>query len=144
MKGTRRFKPQVLTMKFFPSLRILEVFDARYESRSAHLPAVGNWPDRMQVDGRPLALALKANRSLEVLRVSASEREISFQLGNARFSIKRFDGTDSEVMVRAMPEQDHKGKVVVPPDPIFKRVELADTWGFTARVPMPQHRDKKI
>jgi hypothetical protein len=32
----------------------------------------------------------------------------------------------------------HKGKIEHPPEPVGKRAEFHDTWGFSARVPMPE------
>jgi hypothetical protein len=79
------------------------------------------------------------------LELSADAEALTVRAGKSASRVMRIDGGGSKPIVRTplKPDPRHKGKVVVPPDPITKRVALADTWGFSARVPMPQHRDPK-
>ena len=79
------------------------------------------------------------------LELSADAEALTIRAGKSTSRVTRIDGGGANPIVRTPRKQDerHAGKVIVPPDPTNKRVELADTWGFSARVPMPQHRDPK-
>ena len=62
----------------------------------------------------------------------------------SRITLKRLDKENNPgIKKRPQKIRDHYGPVEVPPDPVGKRVELNNTWLFSARVPVPQHRDKK-
>lgn len=121
------------------------VIEARHGSFGKSLPCSGNWPKAVQVDGvllEKLVATWPAEAELELI---ADAERLQIRVGKSITFVNRLDDGGSNLIARTPPKPDarHKGKPVIPPDPVSKRVELADTWGFSARVPMPQHRGPK-
>ena len=80
-----------------------------------------------------------------VIELLPLEDELCLLRGTSEIRLTRLDPAGSPGLKRKpLPKpRGHRGPVEVPPDPVGKRVALNDTWDFSARVTMPQHRDKK-
>jgi hypothetical protein len=65
--------------------------------------------------------------------------------GNSSIPLaRRDDGTGDPFKKAPIPrDPKHKGPVEVPEDPKEKRVERDATWLFSARMPVPQHRNSE-
>lgn len=140
---SRSKKPLAINLKFHPVSQVLEILEAQHEQVATNIAAKGSWPMGVQVDARPFELFLRKIAEDQLLVLEATASYLVIRANGSKFSLRRIDGTESEVAAVPFPIQDHKGKVVVQDAPHQKRVELSDTWAFSARVPMPQHRDKK-
>lgn len=133
-----------ISLKFSKPVSLLQVIDAQNESRASTLPARGEWPEIVQVDGNRLGALVDKLSAKDEVRLCVSDGEIVVRVGNFRMSMPRVDrDAKGAIVAKPMPSQAHGGKVEVPPDPLQHCVELNDTQGFSARVPMPQHRDKQ-
>lgn len=119
------------------------VVEAQHAIFANKVRATGNWPNAVQVDGVTLCRLVATWPPHEELELSADPEALKIVVGKSVSRVKRIDsgGNNPILRMRLEPDPRHKGKVAAPPDPTTKRVELADTWGFSARVPMPQHRD---
>ncbi len=123
----------------------LVIIEAKHAAFTKSAPASGDWPSPVQVDGVLLYRLVATWPPETELELSADPQAIIVRTGKSLCRVARTDGGGANPIRRTPPKPDkrHAGKVEIPPDPQFKRVELADTWGFSARVPMPQHRDPK-
>ena len=121
----------------------LSVIEARHGVFAKSVPCHGDWSSPVQVDGLLLLKFVTSWPPETELELVAEVETLALRAEKSISYVKRLDAGGKNPIVRTPmpPDNRHKGKVVVPPDPVVKRVELADTWGFSARVPMPQHRD---
>ncbi|GLI95329.1 hypothetical protein LMG27198_43210 [Methylocystis echinoides] len=123
----------------------LSVIEAKHGLFAKVIDATGDFPKSVHVDGTSLEKLASSWPPDTLLELAADAERLTILAGKSRVSIPRLDsgGTTPILRTPIPPNKKHKGKVVVPPDPASKRVALADTWGFSARVPMPQHHDQK-
>jgi hypothetical protein len=121
------------------------VIEAKNGAFAKAVPGSGDWPRPVQVEGILLQKLVATWAPETELELSADAEALTIRAGKSTSRVTRIDGGGANLIVRTprKPDERHAGKVIVPPDPTNKRVELADTWGFSARVPMPQHRDPK-
>lgn len=147
LKKSQRGKPWPVTLTFDPVTSLLEVTEARYELRSYRVPAAGEWPYQVQVDGRALRAMAGAYHGNAMLDLVVSGDELCILYETSVVRLPRLDGVGKPGVKRQpLPaNRRHKGAVVMPPDfdPNYKRVELDATWTFSARMPVPQHRERK-
>ncbi|WP_291207147.1 hypothetical protein [Hyphomonas sp.] len=136
-----KVKDFAITLKFDRGERIIEVMDARHEVRSCQFPVFGEWPEDVQVEGNRLRALLDKFSVNDQIDMCARAQDIEIRSGKFKMSLARLDG-QKRIEPRPLPQQIHAGKVEVKIDSPNKRVALDDTWGFSARVPMPQHREK--
>jgi len=132
-------KPYPVTITYAKS--VAAITEAQYGLRSQQLSATGKWAGRMQVDGRRLRKVFEALPADGQVELTAAASELVIVAGKTQIRMPRLDLDGGIEQVPIPRDPRHQGKVEVPPDPVGKRVELADTWTFSARVPMPQHRD---
>jgi hypothetical protein len=136
-------KPVPVTLEQDSVSRAFSVIEARHGAFSKSIAASGDWPNPVQVEGLLLLqLATKWPAETE-LELSADEEALTIRAGKSTSRLARIDGGGKGGIKRKPfePDKRHKGKVEVAPERRLNRVALADTWGFSARVPMPQHRD---
>lgn len=137
-------KPFAVTLKFQASFALLEIFDAKHEVKRHEIPVHGSWPERIQLDGNRLRAVLDRLIGPQHLSILALPERVVIHFDSAKLSLERLDAPGKKGIVAKPPVRPpHEGPVTVPPDPVGKRVALDDTWGFSARVPMPQHRKSK-
>ncbi len=142
-KKRRRNKSFPVTLSFDSKARELFVEEARHGLSGYRIPAVGGWPEKVQVDGTILKLMCDTFRPDDRVELVPLRDELCILREGSRITLKRLDKENSPGIKKKPQKIHHYGPVAVPPDPVGKRVELNDTWLFSARVPMPQHRDKK-
>jgi len=138
-------KPLLVSLEYAFAAGTLAVIEAKNGAFAESLPAIGDWAGPVQVDGVLLCRLAATWPSVSELELSADAEALVIRMGKSISRVARLDGGGATAVKRMPPKPDkrHKGKVEVPPDPEGKRVELADTWTFSARVPMPQHRKPK-
>jgi hypothetical protein len=139
----RRLKGQPVSITFDPDSGLMTICEAAWGLASHAVRATGHWRGRVQVSGDVLRALARTYAADEVLTLVMTRDEFSILKGdNSRISLKRLDagGRPGVVLRPIPPNRRHKGPVAVPTDPVEKRVSLNDTWAFSARVPMPQHR----
>jgi len=145
--GTKKSRaaPYPVTIWFDRETEMIEVVESAHALRGECLPAEGAWPNQVQIDGRMLRRLFEAIPRETRVELVALEDALAVLFGRSQTRLPRLDpGGVGGVKRRPIPRNpEHKGKVEVPPDPVGKRVELADTWAFSARVPVPQHRIPK-
>ena len=136
-------KPVVVSLEQDYVTHALSVIEAKHGLFAKVIEASGDFPKPVQVDGTSLEKLASSWPADTLLELAADAERLTILAGKSRVAIPRIDGGGKTPILRTPipPNKKHKGKVVAPPDPVSKRVELADTWGFSARVPMPQHRD---
>jgi hypothetical protein len=138
-------KPFSVTMSYSAKRQRLDLTEAVFGSRSIELPAHGTWPKQVQVEGRMLRKICGSFPADAVIELIPTSDELCLLRGASEIRLKRLDPSGSQGLKRKpLPKpRGHLGPVRVPPDPVGKRVELDATWDFSARMPVPQHRDKK-
>ncbi len=121
----------------------LAVIEAKHGVFAKSIATSGYWPGHVQVDGVLLGRLAATWPPEAELELSADAEALTVRVGKFVSRVARIDGGGANPIKRTPPKPDkrHKGKVEVPPDPVGKRVKLSDTWAFSARVPMPQHRN---
>lgn len=141
----KRPKPIPVSLEHELMAGTLAVIEAKHGAFAKSVPVSGTWLAPVQVDGVMLHRLVTTWPPETELELSADAQALTVSVGKSACRVARTDDGGSNPIKRTPPKPDkrHKGKVEVPPDPVVKRVELADTWGFSARVPMPQHRDPK-
>jgi len=142
-KKRRRNKSFPVTLSFDSKAGELFVEEARHGLSGYRIPAVGRWPDKVQVDGTVLKRMCDTFRPDDVVELVPLRDELCILRDGSRITLKRLDKENSPGIKKKPQKANHFGPVEVPLDPVGKRVELNDTWLFSARVPVPQHRDKK-
>lgn len=136
---------RMISLEFKTNTSVLWIREAEYAIRATSISASGSWPRRIVVSGedfRKVSEKLPRNTQIELV---AMEAELCILTGAAQIRIPRDRGSGLEkINPKPLPKNPkHKGPVAQPPAPVGKRVELSDSWNFSARVPMPQHRDTK-
>lgn len=133
-----------VSLTYDPATRELMVSEPRHGRRRHLLHADGVWPSRVQVDGDRLRSLLGKYPPYDKIGVMVTDKEITMLAGRSRIVLSRTDALRKPIEARAFaPNEKHRGKPYDPPDPAGKKVALDDTWGFSARVPMPQDRGRK-
>lgn len=124
----------------------LSVVEASHGLFGETIVATGCLEGPVQVDGRILHDMLAQFPPESELLIEVDNANLTVRMGGATRIVPRQDGGGATPikMTKQFPDTRHKGKVSVPPEPKRKRVELADTWAFSARVPMPEHSDPKV
>lgn len=136
-------KPYPLSLVYFAEDEALGVKEAYHALRGYRVKATGQWPDKVQVDGRILVALVGKYPADSDIELVALDDELAILQGNSTVRLKRLDpGSDPGILETAPPkDRRHTGPVVMPPDePPSGRFEWNDTWLFSARVPFPQHR----
>lgn len=136
-------KPVPVSLEQDLTSGVFSVVEADHAAFSKSVGTSGQWPNPVQVQGLLLLqLAMKWPPETK-LELSADDEALIVRAGNSVTRLARIDSGGKRGIKRRPFERDkrHKGKVEVAPDRRNNRVALADTWGFSARVPMPQHRD---
>lgn len=141
----KRTRPYFVTIRFDASREMLEVDESRHAIRGSEANAKGEWLNQVQVDGRQLQAFCERLPPEQSIELTASDQELCVTSGRSKLRLQRRDpGGKRGIKPKPLPQpRGHTGPVDVPPDPVGKRVALHDTWLFSARVPMPQHRDPK-
>jgi hypothetical protein len=123
-------------------LRLLHIIESRHELAGYDLPLTGTWPERVQVDGRAFRHVVETYAPNEILELMAYPDRIEIKCGRSPFSMPRLDAPGREAIeTRPIPrDKRHKGPVKIKDEPFHGRVELNDTWDFSARMPVPHHR----
>ncbi len=144
-KNARRKEAWPVTLELDNDRAILEISEAKHALKGYEVTATGSWPEKVQVDGHLLRQLVEKYSRDDVIELVATDEEFCLLKSGSIVRMKRLDGGGNPGIKRRPIPQDprHAGPVEVPPDPVRKRVELADTWPFSARVPMPQHRKPK-
>lgn len=134
----------VISIDYEPARRELTISEPRYGVRRQGIPAEGVWADRVQVDGERLRVLAGKYLPEDGLGLMVTAAELTLVRGASRIVLPRTDYRRKPVEERPLPPaRGHKGKPYQAPDPVGKKVALGDTWLFSARVPMPQHREGK-
>ncbi len=137
-------RPIVVSLTYDSDARLLTISDALYGERRQLIPALGIWPGRVQVNGEIFRRMLSKFPPATDIALMPTKDALVVLTAQSRLVAPRTDRNGVGVDERPLPpSRQHRGKTIVPPDPTTKRVELADTWRFSARVPMPQHRESK-
>ena len=142
-KKRRWNKAFPVTLSFDSKKGELFVEEARHGLSGYRVPAVGGWPEKVQVDGTVLKRMCDKFRPDDRVELVPLRDELCILREGSRITLKRLDKENNPGIKKKPQKIDPYGPVDVPPDPDGKRVALNDTWWFSARVPMPQHRDKK-
>jgi len=136
--------PMIVSLVYDDRARELTVSEARHGTRRHLVAAQGVWPDMVQMDGRRLQALIAKYPAGQGIGLMVEVREVTVLFGKSRIALPRTDYGRPAIREKPRkPDPRHRGKVEVLPDPVGKRVALGDTWLFSARVPMPQHRTGK-
>ncbi len=128
-------KPFVVTMEASEGMFLFA--DAKYGATTAGVSCKGNWASgSVEINGPYFRDILTTYSNEELIQIGRSETCIVINCGGSTVKIKRLDPDDKgKVRKESLP---HYGKVEHPPEPKHKQAEFFDTWGFSARVPMPK------
>jgi hypothetical protein len=132
-------KPCVVNLIFDPAHQILIVEEAKHGRFESDLPASGDLPFSVQVEGKLLGRFAMSHSSGVPLTVLVADTVIEIHAGAAKARLARLEGTGAGAIRKPMPiDRRHKGKV----EPTFDGRRLTpkgDTWLFSAQVPF--HKD---
>ena len=110
--------------------------DSMYESLGSEIDCKGGWSESIEVDGYLLKHLIETFPDDSALILGIDNASLLIRCGGASLKLGRLDpGGEGKTVRKKLP---HKGKVEHPPEPVGKRAEFHDTWGFSARVPMPE------
>ena len=127
---------------------VFHIVESRHELAGYELPMTGTWPDRVQLDGRAFRHVIETYAPNEVLQLLAYPDRLEIKSDRGSFSMSRLDRPGQKpIKTGPMPrDRRHKGPVKVVDQPPQGRVELHETWDFSARMPVPHHRfpDSKL
>ena len=127
---------------------VFHIVESRHELAGYELPMTGTWPDRVQLDGRAFRHVIETYAPNEMLQLLAYPDRLEIKSDRGSFSMSRLDRPGQKpIKTRPMPrDKRHKGPVKVVDQPPQGRVELHETWDFSARMPVPHHRfpDSKL
>lgn len=118
----------------------IRMSDAYYHIKGMEIPYKGTLSHSVELDGRQLLnIADKYPEDAE-LEIFVDESVCSIYMNSSRLSIPRLDQGDKKTEKKPLPH-----KAPPPPSPAKpeKRAEYNDTWGFSARVPMPAQAVKR-
>ena len=109
--------------------------DSKYESLGSEIDCKGGWSEAIEVDGYVLKRLIETFSDDSVLIMGVDNLNLLIRCGGASLKLSRLDpGGQGKTQRKELP---HKGKVEHPSEPVGKRAEFHDTWGFSAHVPMP-------
>jgi len=133
-----------LTLTFAKAKRKGEllVSESRHGARAHAMPATGKWPGPCQLVGVVLWKLLEKYPPEAEIELALTPSDLTIRHGRARVTIPRLDlpGQKKIAQRKLKPDPRHAGPVILPPDPTQKRVAWGDTWDFSARVPMEEHK----
>jgi hypothetical protein len=137
-------RPPAVTLKYDRRGKHLSIEEARHGLCEYTIPAEGTWPERVQVDGVLLKRLCKKFGRNDIVELIPLRDELCLLVKETRIVLKRLDPNNEPGIEKTPPPfQVRTGPVEIPPDPHEKRFAWNDTWAFSARVPMPQHRKRK-
>ncbi len=142
---SRRQKAFPIALEYNHTTETLAIIEAKHATFANDIPAFGKFIDQVQLDGAMLYRLTSRIPIESEIELTADKNHLTIKFEKSMFKIARTDDGGISTIKRTPPKPDkrHKGKVEIPPETKGKRVELSDTWGFSLRVPMPQHRDPK-
>jgi hypothetical protein len=142
LRKNAKSKPIPINLTYNEKTKSFGLFDAKHAEMGCDIPANGNWPELVQVDGRKLNTFLIKCDPKQSILLSVDDDMLNLKYGTSKMQLHRLDclGIKGIKTKPRPPDPRHTGPVVHPPDPVGKRVELRDSWLMSARVPMPQHR----
>ena len=132
-----------VSLEYFVDDEALGIKEAYHALRGYRVRATGQWPDKVQVDGRILVALVGKYPAESEIELVVLDEELAILQGRSQFRLKRLDPGNNPGITETAPPKDrrHTGPVVMPPEePPSGRFEWNDTWLFSARVPFPQHR----
>ena len=141
LRKNQRAKPFPVQFEYRNWSGTIRIYEFKKGLVGGDVAVKGAWPERVQINGRPLRSFVERCDPEGEIDLIAFEDEVRLRIGSSSMQINRIDAPGKKKKKRPDPYAKHS-PVKVPPDPKEKRVELADTWTFSARVPMPQHRKK--
>jgi hypothetical protein len=110
--------------------------DSMYESLGSEIDCKGGWSESIEVDGYILKRLIETFPDDSAIILGIDNSSLLIRCAGASLTLGRLDpGGEGKTERKKLP---HKGKVEHPPEPVGKRAEFHDTWGFSARVPMPE------
>jgi hypothetical protein len=110
--------------------------DSTYDALGSEIDCKGGWSESIEVDGYMLKRLIETFGDDSAIMLGIDNTNLLIRCAGASLKLARLDpGGEGKTKRKRVP---HKGKVVVPPEPVGKRAEFHDTWGFSARVPMPE------
>jgi hypothetical protein len=123
----------------------LSVIEAKHGLFENALPDQGMWPDQVQVDGGILARVVSAHPESEMLELIAEAESLVVRRGKAQARITRLDGASKKAIKRTtpLPDRRHTGKLERADAPLQPSVPQKEIWLFSARIPLPEHRNPK-
>ena len=132
-----------VTLAFRTRKGELLVAEATYGESQHAIPASGSWRGAPRVEGQTLRKLAATYEPNDLIDLLPEPHKLWLLRGNSSIPlVRRDDGTGDPFKKAPIPQDPrHTGPVEVPEDPKEKRVERDATWAFSARMPVPQHRD---
>lgn len=141
-KNAKRKKAFPITISYDHKNSVMSISEAFHERTAIDLDIPCEWPDSVQVDGVVLRKAVATYKPNDFLELHSLPDSVEIINGISKFKMPRLDGLNgSKIIKKPIPKnRRHQGKVVVKEEPFIGRVELDETWGFSARMPVPHHQ----
>jgi hypothetical protein len=110
--------------------------DSTYGAIGAEIDTGGCVFERIEVDGYVLKALIETFSDDSTITFEIDNLTLLIRCGGSSIKLPRLDPDGKGKTKRK--NLPHTGKVEHPPDPVGKRAEFNDTWGFSAHVPMPE------
>lgn len=112
----------------------ITVTDAAFHKKGMDIVFEGIFDAGIEVDGRQLLKITSTYPAEAELVVCTDDNNLLIQYQKSKLSIPRLDKGGNKTKKKPLP---HIKPPAPQPDLLEKRAEFDDTWGFSARVPMP-------
>lgn len=112
----------------------ITITDAAFQKKGMDVAFDGIFDAGVEVDGRQLLKIAKTYPAEDELVICTDENNLIIQYNKSKISIPRLDKGGKKTKKKPLP---HIKPPAPEPEIREKRAEFNDTWGFSARVPMP-------
>ena len=131
-----------ITISYDSASNSLSISESYHIRAAIDLTLPCEWVGDVQLDGVAFRKVIATYKPSELLEIRSQPDMIEISNGMSTLRMPRRDGIGKPAIVATPIPRDpnHKGKTKIVDEPHIGRVELNDTWGFSARVPVPHHQ----
>lgn len=132
----KKLKPVPVSLEFYEAVSQLAVNEAKHGGFQNALPASGQWPHRVQVDGVMLEKVVATYSPDDALSLVAEPDALLVLRDKSSFRLPRFDGPGKKPIKHspAKPDPRHQGMPEGVDAPLRPDAPQSKTWRFSAHM----------